>query len=71
LRFDFRHNSRAADSSRCENTGHYEEPISFTENNYVIGSMTNKRSEEISMKKNEYDCIGNTQESEYEVGDTV
>ncbi|KAM6381168.1 V-set and immunoglobulin domain-containing protein 4-like isoform 2-T3 [Pluvialis apricaria] len=65
------HNSRAAAFSRCESTGHYEEPISSTENNYVMESMRNKRSEEINMKKNEYDCVGHTQESEYEIGDTV
>ncbi|KAM6198131.1 V-set and immunoglobulin domain-containing protein 4-like isoform 2-T2 [Sarcoramphus papa] len=65
------HNSRAAASSRCESTGYYEEPISATENNYVMEPVKKKRSEEINMKENEYDCIGNTQESEYEVGDAV
>ncbi|XP_072732761.1 V-set and immunoglobulin domain-containing protein 4-like isoform X4 [Ciconia boyciana] len=65
------HNSRAAASSRCESTGHYEEPISFTENNYVMEPLKNKTSAEINVEKNEYDCLGNTQESEYEVGDTA
>ena len=69
--FDFSHNSQAAASSRCESTGYYEEPISATENNYVMEPMKKKRPEEINMKENEYDCIGNTQESEYEVGDAV
>ncbi|CAM9367109.1 unnamed protein product [Bubo scandiacus] len=64
------HNSRAA-SSRCESTGHYEEPISLTENNYVTEPVKNKSSEEINTRKNEYECVGNTQESVYEVGDTV
>ncbi|XP_035746029.1 V-set and immunoglobulin domain-containing protein 4-like isoform X4 [Egretta garzetta] len=63
------HTSRAA-ASRCDSTGHYEEPISATENNYVMEPVKNKTSEEINMK-NEYDCLGNTQESVYEVGDTV
>lgn len=65
------HNSRAATPSRCESTGHYEEPISSTENNYVMEPTKNERSEEINTKNNEYDCVRNTQESEYEVGDTV
>lgn len=65
------HNSRAAAASRCENTGYYEEPISSTENNYVMEPEKDKRSEEINMKKNEYDRVGNTMESEYEVGDTA
>ncbi|KAK4810120.1 hypothetical protein QYF61_009515 [Mycteria americana] len=65
------HSSRAAASSRCESTGHYEEPISFTENNYVMEPLKNKTSAEINMDKNEYDCPGKTQDSEYEVGDTV
>ncbi|XP_032851944.1 V-set and immunoglobulin domain-containing protein 4-like [Tyto alba] len=65
------HNSRAAASSTCASTGHYEEPISLTENTYVMESMKNKRSEEINGKNNEYECVGNTQESEYEVGDIV
>ncbi|KAM7094670.1 V-set and immunoglobulin domain-containing protein 4-like isoform 2-T3 [Ciconia maguari] len=65
------HNSRAAASSRCESTGHYEEPISCTENNYVMEPLKNKTSAEINVEKNEYDCLGNTQESEYEVGDTA
>ncbi|XP_026704638.1 V-set and immunoglobulin domain-containing protein 4-like [Athene cunicularia] len=64
------HNSRAA-SSRCESTGHYEEPISITENNYVMEPVKNKSSEEINTKKDECECVGNTQESVYEVGDTV
>ncbi|XP_058703434.1 V-set and immunoglobulin domain-containing protein 4-like isoform X3 [Poecile atricapillus] len=59
------HNSRAAASS---STGHYEEPISFTENNYVMEFRENKISEEVN--KNESDCVANPQESEYEVGDT-
>lgn len=71
LYFDFSHNSRAVASSRCESTGHYEEPICSTENHYVTESVTNKGSEEANMKKNDYDCGGQTQESEYEVGDTV
>ncbi|XP_065499505.1 V-set and immunoglobulin domain-containing protein 4 [Caloenas nicobarica] len=65
------HNSRAAASSAQECTGHYEEPICFTENNYVMEPVENKRSEEINAKKNEDDCVGKTQESEYEVGDNV
>ncbi|KAM6300059.1 V-set and immunoglobulin domain-containing protein 4-like [Aegotheles albertisi] len=65
------HNSRAVASSRCESTGHYEEDIPFSDNNYVMEPMEIKRSEEINMRENEYDCVGNTQESEYEVGDTV
>ncbi|KAM8987696.1 V-set and immunoglobulin domain-containing protein 4-like isoform 2-T2 [Ara ararauna] len=64
------HNSRAAAASRCESAGYYEEPIS-TENKYVMEPVKDKRSEEINMKKNEYDCVGNTMESEYEVGDTA
>ncbi|XP_033920172.1 V-set and immunoglobulin domain-containing protein 4-like isoform X1 [Melopsittacus undulatus] len=64
------HNSRAAAASRCESAGYYEEPIS-TENKYVMEPMKDKRSEEINMKKNEYDCAGNTMESEYEVTDTA
>ncbi|XP_015481485.1 uncharacterized protein LOC107203688 [Parus major] len=59
------HNSRAAASS---STGHYEEPISFTENNYVMEFRENKVSEEVN--KNKSDCVANPQESEYEVGDT-
>ncbi|XP_071425692.1 V-set and immunoglobulin domain-containing protein 4-like isoform X2 [Pithys albifrons albifrons] len=62
------HNSRAATSSRQENTGHYEEPICFTENSYVMEPMENKSCEEVH--KNVSDCVGNPQESEYEVGDT-
>ncbi|XP_027546375.1 V-set and immunoglobulin domain-containing protein 4-like isoform X2 [Neopelma chrysocephalum] len=61
------HNSRAAASSRHESTGHYEEPISFTENNYVMEPMENKGAE---VNKNVSDCVGNPQEHEYEVGDT-
>lgn len=64
LLFDFSHNSRAAASS---STGHYEEPISSTENNYVIELGENKASEEV---KNVSDCVAKSQESEYEVGDT-
>ncbi|XP_014810840.1 PREDICTED: V-set and immunoglobulin domain-containing protein 4-like [Calidris pugnax] len=63
-----RHNSRAAAFSRSQSMGHYEEPISSTENNYVMELMKNKESD---TKKNEYDSAGHTQESEYEVGDTV
>ncbi|XP_064933368.1 V-set and immunoglobulin domain-containing protein 4 [Columba livia] len=65
------HNSRAAASSVQECTGHYEEPICFTENNYVMEPIENKRSEEINAKQNEDDCVGKTQESEYEEGDNV
>ncbi|XP_027586755.2 V-set and immunoglobulin domain-containing protein 4-like [Pipra filicauda] len=61
------HNSRAAASSRHESTEHYEEPISFTENNYVTEPMENKSAEG---NKNTSDCAGNPQEHEYEVGDT-
>ncbi|XP_074457600.1 V-set and immunoglobulin domain-containing protein 4-like isoform X2 [Larus michahellis] len=64
------HNSRAA-ASRHESTGHYEEPISSTENNYVMEFMKNKGPEEINTEKNEYDRVGHKQESEYEVGDTA
>ncbi|XP_017693795.1 PREDICTED: uncharacterized protein LOC108509068 [Lepidothrix coronata] len=60
-------NSRAAASSRHESTGHYEEPICFTENNYVMEPMENKSAE---VNKNTSDCAGNPQEHEYEVGDT-
>ncbi|XP_056347709.1 V-set and immunoglobulin domain-containing protein 4 isoform X2 [Oenanthe melanoleuca] len=59
------HNSRAAASS---STGYYEEPISSTENNYVMELGENKTSEEVN--KNVSDCVANPQESEYEVGDT-
>ncbi|KAM6061259.1 V-set and immunoglobulin domain-containing protein 4-like [Chlamydotis macqueenii] len=65
------HNSRAAASSVCESRGHYEEPIPSTENNYVMEPMRKERSEDINMKKNEYDCVGNSQENEYEVGDSA
>lgn len=71
LYFDFSHNSRAAASSRRKSMGYYEEPISSTENNYVMEAMKDKSSEEINTKKNEYDSVGNTQESLYEVGDTI
>lgn len=71
LHFDFSHNSRAAASSVQECTGHYEEPICFTENNYVMEPIENKRSEEINAKQNEGDCVAKTQESEYEEGDNV
>ncbi|XP_054070342.1 V-set and immunoglobulin domain-containing protein 4-like isoform X2 [Rissa tridactyla] len=64
------HNSRAA-ASRHESMAHYEEPISSTENNYVMEFMKNKGPEEINTEKNEYDCVGHKQESEYEVGDTA
>ncbi|XP_027759030.1 V-set and immunoglobulin domain-containing protein 4-like [Empidonax traillii] len=62
------HNSRAAASSRHESTGHYEEPISFTENNYVMEPLENKSVEEVN--KNASECVENRQEYEYEVGDT-
>ncbi|XP_051486387.1 V-set and immunoglobulin domain-containing protein 4-like isoform X2 [Apus apus] len=65
------HNLKGAASSRCESTGHYEEPISCTDSNYVVEPMKNKGAEEINTQKNEYECVGNTQESEYEVGDTA
>lgn len=71
LYFDFSHNSRAAASSVQECIDHYEEPICSTENNYAMEPKENKRSEEINVKKNEDDCVGKTQESEYEVGDNV
>ncbi|RMC08178.1 hypothetical protein DUI87_15212 [Hirundo rustica rustica] len=58
------HNSRAAASS---STGHYEEPISSTENHYVTELGRNKTSEEVN--KNVSDNVANLQESEYEVGD--
>ncbi|XP_054497436.2 V-set and immunoglobulin domain-containing protein 4-like isoform X3 [Agelaius phoeniceus] len=59
------HNSRAAASS---STGLYEEPISATENHYVMELGENKVSEEVN--KNVAGCVANPQESEYEVGDT-
>ncbi|XP_071298367.1 V-set and immunoglobulin domain-containing protein 4-like isoform X2 [Agelaius tricolor] len=59
------HNSRAAASS---STGLYEEPISATENHYVMELGENKVSEEVN--KNVSGCVANPQESEYEVGDT-
>lgn len=65
LLFDFSHNLRAAASS---STGHYEDPISSTENQYVMELGENKTSEEVN--KNVSDCAANLQESEYEVGDT-
>ncbi|XP_065702673.1 V-set and immunoglobulin domain-containing protein 4 [Patagioenas fasciata] len=65
------HNSRAAASSVQEGTGHYEEPICVTENNYVMEPIENKRSEEINAKQNEDDGVGKAQESEYEEGDNV
>ncbi|XP_017597356.1 PREDICTED: V-set and immunoglobulin domain-containing protein 4 [Corvus brachyrhynchos] len=61
-------NLRAATSSSRHSTGYYEEPISSTENNYVMEPRENKISEEVN--KNVSDCAGNPQESEYEVGDT-
>uniref|UniRef100_A0A8U7N4S3 V-set and immunoglobulin domain containing 4 n=1 Tax=Corvus moneduloides TaxID=1196302 RepID=A0A8U7N4S3_CORMO len=61
-------NLRAATSSSRDSTGYYEEPISSTENNYVMEPRENKISEEVN--KNVSDCAGNPQESEYEVGDT-
>ncbi|XP_039578610.1 CMRF35-like molecule 9 isoform X1 [Passer montanus] len=59
------HNLKAAASS---STGHYEEPISATENSYVMELGENKVSEEVN--KNVPGCVANPQESEYEVGDT-
>ncbi|XP_063279086.1 V-set and immunoglobulin domain-containing protein 4-like isoform X1 [Prinia subflava] len=59
------HTSRAAASS---STCHYEEPISSTENIYVMELRENKTSEDVN--KNVSDCVANPQESEYEVGDT-
>ncbi|XP_058670116.1 V-set and immunoglobulin domain-containing protein 4-like isoform X1 [Ammospiza caudacuta] len=59
------HNSRAAASS---STGHYEEPISATENHYVMELGESKVSEEVN--KDVSGCVANAQESEYEVGDT-
>ncbi|XP_066038221.1 V-set and immunoglobulin domain-containing protein 4-like isoform X2 [Chamaea fasciata] len=59
------HNVRAAALS---STGHYEEPISSTENHYVTELRENKTSEEVN--KNVSDCVANPQESEYEIGDT-
>nr|XP_014123406.2 V-set and immunoglobulin domain-containing protein 4 isoform X2 [Zonotrichia albicollis] len=59
------HNSRAAASS---STGHYEEPISATENHYVMELGESKVSEEVN--KDVSGCVANPQESEYEVGDT-
>ncbi|XP_030128357.4 V-set and immunoglobulin domain-containing protein 4 isoform X1 [Taeniopygia guttata] len=58
------HNMKAAASS---STGHYEEPISATENSYVIQLGENKVPEEVN---NVSDSVANPQESEYEVGDT-
>ncbi|XP_068060768.1 V-set and immunoglobulin domain-containing protein 4-like isoform X2 [Anomalospiza imberbis] len=58
------HNLKAAASS---STGHYEEPISATENRYVMELGENKVSEEVN---NVSDSVANAQESEYEVGDT-
>ncbi|XP_064282671.1 V-set and immunoglobulin domain-containing protein 4-like isoform X3 [Passer domesticus] len=59
------HNLKAAASS---STGHYEEPISATENSYVMELGENKVSEEVN--KNVPGGVANPQESEYEVGDT-
>ncbi|XP_066194566.1 V-set and immunoglobulin domain-containing protein 4-like [Sylvia atricapilla] len=59
------HNSRVAASS---STGHYEEAISSTENQYVTELRENRTSEEVN--KNVSDCVAAPQESEYEVGDT-
>ncbi|KAL9837467.1 V-set and immunoglobulin domain-containing protein 4-like isoform 2-T2 [Geothlypis trichas] len=59
------HNSRAAASSSA---GYYEEPISATENHYVMELGENKVSEEVN--KDVSGCVANPQESEYEVGDT-
>ncbi|KAM4768416.1 V-set and immunoglobulin domain-containing protein 4-like isoform 3-T3 [Cyanocitta cristata] len=60
--------SRNLRAASHDSTGHYEEPISSTENNYVMEPRENKISEEVN--KNVSDCVGNHQESEYEVGDT-
>uniref|UniRef100_A0A8B9HZH0 Ig-like domain-containing protein n=1 Tax=Anser brachyrhynchus TaxID=132585 RepID=A0A8B9HZH0_9AVES len=57
---------KAGASSRYDSMAHYEEPISSTENNYVMEPMKNERNK----KENEYKNVGNTQESEYEVGDS-
>ncbi|KAM9373705.1 V-set and immunoglobulin domain-containing protein 4-like [Phaethornis superciliosus] len=65
------HNLRAAASSRYDSTGHYEDPISCADSNYVMEPLKSKECEEINKKNNEYECLGNTQESEYELGDTV
>ncbi|XP_071899082.1 V-set and immunoglobulin domain-containing protein 4 isoform X1 [Anas platyrhynchos] len=56
---------KAGASSRYDSVAHYEEPLSSTENNYVMEPMKNERN-----KENEYKNVGNTQESEYEVGDS-
>ncbi|KAI6078287.1 V-set and immunoglobulin domain-containing protein 4 [Aix galericulata] len=56
---------KAGASSRYDSMAHYEEPLSSTENNYVMEPMKN----EIN-KENEYKNVGITQESEYEVGDS-
>ncbi|RLW02450.1 hypothetical protein DV515_00007172 [Chloebia gouldiae] len=58
------HNMKAAASS---STGHYEEPISATENSYVMELGENKVPEEVNHVS---DSVANPQESEYEVGDT-
>ncbi|XP_071614232.1 V-set and immunoglobulin domain-containing protein 4-like isoform X3 [Heliangelus exortis] len=65
------HNLRAAASSRYESTGHYEDPIPCADDNYVMEPLKSKECEEINKKNNEYECLGNTQESVYELGDTV
>lgn len=64
LLFDFSHNSRAAASSSI---GHYEDPISASENHYVMELSENKVSEEAN--KNVSGSVASPQESEYEVGD--
>ncbi|XP_068553260.1 V-set and immunoglobulin domain-containing protein 4-like isoform X2 [Anas acuta] len=56
---------KAGASSRYDSVAHYEELLSSTENNYVMEPMKNGRN-----KENEYKNVGNTQESEYEVGDS-
>ncbi|XP_068013585.1 V-set and immunoglobulin domain-containing protein 4 [Melanerpes formicivorus] len=63
-------NSRATSSSRFQSTSYYEEPIICTENNYVVEPTENK-CEETSTQENKRDCVGNIQESEYEVGEAV
>ncbi|XP_054025767.1 V-set and immunoglobulin domain-containing protein 4 [Dryobates pubescens] len=63
-------NSRATASSRFQSTSYYEEPITSTENNYVMEPTENKCGE-TNAQENKCDCAGNIQESEYEVGEAV
>ncbi|XP_062440560.1 V-set and immunoglobulin domain-containing protein 4-like [Rhea pennata] len=52
----FRNNSMKAEaSSSFDSAGHYEKPISSTENNYMTEPVKNNRSEETNLKENEYD----------------